>query len=142
MKCRYNKCKLGGDVSKEDAVKEGTMYYHKECYEKKKAKDELRVLMGKFPQRDINISLSKAIDESPFQVGFVEYVVKNKLSEFQNAYGLLYQMKIEKNYEDYVKREGQRVAFEINHAIKEMDIDTDILKFKYEPSPNKRLNIY
>ena len=142
MKCRYNKCKLGGEVSKEEAIKDGSMYYHRECYNKKKLKDELRVLMSGFPQRDVNISLAKAIDESPYQIGFVEYVVKNKLSEFQNAYGLLYQMKIERNYEDYVKREGQKVAFEINHAIKDMNINVDTLKFEYEPTPNKRLNIY
>ena len=142
MKCRYNKCKLGGEVSKEEAIKDGSMYYHRECYNKKKLKDELRVLMGGFPQRDVNISLAKAIDESPYQIGFVEYVVKNKLSEFQNAYGLLYQMKIERNYEDYVKREGQKFAFEINHAIKDMNINVDTFKFEYEPTTNKRLNIY
>lgn len=141
MKCRYNKCKLGGEVEKKDAVKNGSMYYHKECYDKKLAKEELRELMGKFPQRDINISLAKAIDESPYQLGYIEYVVKNKFTKFQNAYGLLYQLKVDTNYEEYKKQEGSKVAFEINQAIKNMDIDGDTLKFEYKPS-GKGLNIY
>jgi len=141
MKCRYNKCKLGGEVEKKDAVKVGSMYYHQECYDKKMAKEELRELMGKFPQRDINISLAKAIDESPYQLGFVEYVVKNKFTKFQNAYGLLYQLKIETNYDEYAKQEGSKVSFRINQAIKDMDLNSDTLNFEHKPKKD-RFNIY
>lgn len=142
MKCRYNRCKLGGEVAREDAVVDGRMYYHKECYEKKVAKERIRGVLNKFPVRDVNISLSKAIDDNNYPVGFVEYIANNKLLKFQNAYGLLYQLKIEDNYKEYAQLERGKLLSEINEAVRGMDIELDTLKFEYKPNKNRRLDIY
>lgn len=37
MKCRWKHCSHGGEVAKDEAVKDGVSYYHKDCYEQKKA---------------------------------------------------------------------------------------------------------
>ena len=37
MKCRWTHCKHGGEVDKDDAVKVGSAYYHKDCYAEKEA---------------------------------------------------------------------------------------------------------
>ena len=142
MKCRYNKCKLGGEVARESAVVDGRMYYHEECYEKKTAKEKIREAMNKFPVRDVNISLSKAIDDNNYPVGFVEYVANNKLSKFQNAYGLLYQLKIEDNYKEYAQVERGRLLSDINRAVRDMEIELNTLEFEYKPNKSKRLDIY
>ena len=41
MKCRYSYCKHDNEVSKEDAVKEGNSYYHKDCLEEKTIKQQI-----------------------------------------------------------------------------------------------------
>lgn len=41
MKCRWSHCKHGGEVNKSEAVKEGSSYYHPECYAERKAINEI-----------------------------------------------------------------------------------------------------
>ena len=41
MKCRYSYCKHGGEVSKEDAIKEGGSYFHKDCHKEKQLKQQI-----------------------------------------------------------------------------------------------------
>jgi mRNA-degrading endonuclease YafQ of YafQ-DinJ toxin-antitoxin module len=49
MKCRYNKyCKHGGEVPKEEAIKEGNSYYHKDCYKEKENKQKTKDLYKKY----------------------------------------------------------------------------------------------
>ena len=129
-------------MAREDAAVDGRMYYHEECYGKKVTKERIREVLNKFPVRDVNISLSKAIDDNDYPVGLVEYIANNKLSKFQNAYGLLYQLKIEDNYKEYVKLERGKLLSEINKAVREMDIEPDTLEFEYKPNKNRRLDIY
>ena len=142
MKCRYAKCKLGGEVEKEDAIYINKMYFHKDCHEKNQSKVRLREILSKFPKSEVNIAISRAIDDNNYPTGLVEFVAKTKLSEFKNSYGLLYQLKIEQNYKDYIKTEKSKVSFEINSAIKEMELNVDAIKFDYKPKQNRRLDIY
>ena len=41
MKCGYNNCKHGGEVSKEEGIKIGTRWFHKECAKEKELKKEI-----------------------------------------------------------------------------------------------------
>lgn len=141
MKCRYAKCKLGGEVEKENAIYDRKMYFHKECHEKNQSKERLRETLGKFAKSEINIAISRAIDDNNYPTGLVEYVARTKLSEFKNAYGLLYHLKIEQNYKDYQRMEKGRLSAEINQAVKSMDIESDAVDFNYK-SKNSKLNIY
>ena len=118
------------------------MYFHEDCYNKYKTKEELRLMLDKFPVREVNISISKAIDENDYNLGYIKFVAKNKLSEFKNAYGLLYQLKIEQNYKEYQKLEGLKLKVAVNQAVKEMDLKESTVEFDYKPGKNQRLNIY
>lgn len=142
MKCRYNHCKLGGEVEKEDAIYHNRMYFHDECYKKYEMKAKLRDILNSFPTREVNISISKAIDDNNYPLGFIEFVARNKKSEFKNSYGLLYQLKIEQNYKDYVQSEGQKIKTAINQAVQNMKIDEEVIEFDYKPTRSSRLNIY
>lgn len=143
MKCRYTKCKLGGEVPRDKAVADGSMYYHKSCYCKKEAKAKAyEIMKERFPNKDTNIALSKAVDSNDYPPGLVLYIVENKINKFNNAYGLLYQLKIEENHKEYERIERGRIATEINQAIKSMDIKRDTIEFEYKKSRNRRLDIY
>lgn len=41
MKCRYSHCPYGGEVAKEDAVKDGNRYYHPDCKQKVEMRKEM-----------------------------------------------------------------------------------------------------
>lgn len=144
MKCRYSHCKLGGEVEKEDAIKEGSMYYHKECYKKKEVKSEIRDIFQArgMVQRDINISLKRAIDDEEYNLEYIKYVVINRQKEIIDPYKLLYQLKIDKNYEEYVKKNSLKQQLKINQFIKTQNIDNVGFDFNITPSKNSRLNIY
>lgn len=144
MKCRYNHCKLGGDVEKDVAVKRGSMYYHNECYKKLIYKEEIRDILKarKMIQRDINIALKKAIDDDTYNVEYVRYVALNRQKEITDPYKLLYQLKIDRNYEEYLKKNGLKEQLKVNQFVKTYKLDNNEIKFNINTSSNKRLNIY
>ena len=64
MKCGYTKCKLGGSVSKEEGIKFGTRWLHKECNNKREVKSYCSnklLELGMIPKL-ISIFLSKIVD--------------------------------------------------------------------------------
>lgn len=144
MKCRYTHCKLGGEVEKENAIKDGSMYYHKECYKKQTVKAEIRNILQsrKMIQRDINIALKKAIDDEEYNVEYVKFVATNRVKEITDPYKLLYQLKIDKNYEEYVKTNNVKQQLKVNQFIKTQEIDNKGFEFNIEMEKNKRLSIY
>lgn len=143
MKCRYPYCKLGKEVEKDVAIRNGNMYYHSECFEKYIGKQKvIEKLKLKGSVRDANITLKKAVDEIGYSIGYVEYVTNNKLSEIKTPYNLLYHLKIEQNYNEYIEQELYREKAKINYEIKNMDIKDDNIVFNYEKKSSKRYKIY
>ena len=62
-KCAYPKCKYGGEVNKDEAVKVSNRYYHKECLAEKNAKLEIiDVWVAKVDPHPIFNLLRKTID--------------------------------------------------------------------------------
>lgn len=62
-KCAYPKCKYGGEVNKNEAVKVSNRYYHKECLAEKNAKLEIiDVWVAKVDPHPIFNLLRKTID--------------------------------------------------------------------------------
>lgn len=111
MKCGYTKCKLGGEVAKEEAVKVGARYFHKECDNKREIKsycsDKL-LSLGMIPKLT-NIFLTKIVDDENCDTEYLKfvmnYIIDNK-SKLSNPYGVKYYMgdwKIEKLYSDKLK---------------------------------------
>ena len=62
IKCRYSHCKHeGGQVEKEDAIKDGG-YYHKDCHKEKSLKQEIEAYyITNLPQTAIQL-LRKVIN--------------------------------------------------------------------------------
>ncbi len=144
MKCRYNHCKLGGEVEKDIAIKEGNRYFHKECYEKYKTKQMINVLFrdkGMY-LKDINIALKRAVDDIGYNIRYVYYVATEKNRLISDPYKLLYQLKIEDNYKEYLNKYKTKEQIKINYAIKNSDIKDSPMDFTIKPSKNKRLQIY
>lgn len=98
MKCRYQYCKLNHEVSKEEAVKDGKTYYHKECYEEMMIKRDICSLYlntyGEQTKESIgmvNKCIRQIVHGKGFQAEYL-YFVLEKVIELKkplyNVFGL------------------------------------------------------
>lgn len=140
MKCAYSKnCKHGGDVSKEDAIKIGSRYFHKECLQEKDNKAECeRIWLENFKETTL-VVLRKAINDitKTYGADYLLYVMKWIKA---NNKPINYPMGL-KNYCNSDLRDKWK-AIKINEEykkIKNEKIETsdEVVKFTYKPS-NKR----
>lgn len=70
MKCRWSHCKHGGEVNKDDAVKDGSAYYHADCYAEKKAiQDIIDLYHEKVDANPIENYLRKTVNDLIFKDG-------------------------------------------------------------------------
>lgn len=80
IKCGYNNCKHGGEVSKEEGIKIGTRWFHKECAKEKELKKEIEDYWFKNinPGTVIQI-LRKAINDLAklYDADYILWVVKS-----------------------------------------------------------------
>ncbi len=71
FKCRWSHCKHGGEVRLDDAVKDGSSYYHKDCYEEKQ---NIQKIMDLYVERvdpnPIFSLLRKTVNDLVFKDGF------------------------------------------------------------------------
>lgn len=76
MKCGYGiNCKHDGNVEKDEAIKIGGRYYHKECYKEKELKVEIEEFWNNnFPICNISV-LRKAIKTLITKGNDVEYIL-------------------------------------------------------------------
>jgi hypothetical protein len=118
VKCGYVKCNLGGEVSKEEGVKVGNRWYHKECdcerQLKQRCADKL-MSAGMIPKLVYSF-ISKMIDVESVDKDYLEFtinhVVDNKM-KLSNPYGIKYYMgdyRIDRLYSDHLKKEISRRA--------------------------------
>lgn len=71
MKCRWSHCKHGGEVSKEEAVHVGNMYYHKDCFQEKSNIDQIiELYKARVDPDPIIPALRKVINDLIFKKGF------------------------------------------------------------------------
>lgn len=145
MKCGYPYCKLNGNVDKEEATKIGSRYFHKECAEKKEAKNRIsKLLIGfGFMQKNVNTVLKNLVDTKNVDVKFLEftinYIIKNKL-ELNNPYGVGYYLenyKIIKEYKGNLKIEKIQQNRESELQIEYIEDTT----FEYNKKTPKYLKI-
>ena len=111
MKCGYSKCKLGGNVSKDESVKIGARYFHKECNHKREIKSYCldKLLSIGMIAKLTNMFLSKIVDVENCDVDYLKFVVDyiyDNNSKLSSPYGVKYYMgdwNIEKLYSDKLK---------------------------------------
>jgi hypothetical protein len=97
MKCRYKYCRYGGEVKKDEAIKDNG-YYHKECYKEKEIKAKIRKLYIENIDKTVvykvlnsvitDIVNTKNID-AEYLLFVVEYIIKHDM-KINYPYGLHY----------------------------------------------------
>lgn len=113
IKCRYNNCKLGGEVNKDEAVKDGNFYYHEDCYNKKQDKktcNEIMVNKLNFMSKQVNMILKKVIDDmlvpSDYVLWMVSKIYKDKLT-LNTPFGLEHYLKNGHNWKEFDKQKKE-----------------------------------
>lgn len=132
MKCRYKHCKLGGEVEKEDAVKVGSAYYHKECRREIEHKKQIEDLYyNKFKLNEMMGQVKSAINKYVDEYG-TEYVlyILNQDIKLNSIYGIAYYLKDNRNKQSFEKEKAKLVKFDINEVEKEQSSDINYKKYK------------
>lgn len=96
MKCRYKYCKCGGEVDKDEAIKEGNSYYHKTCIKEKQLKQDIEdYYLSNMPQATLQILrkvIKQLIHDKGMSAEYVLYVLKyisNNHKPINNPFGLI-----------------------------------------------------
>lgn len=147
MKCKYSYCNHGGEVEKEEAIKVGNSYFHKDCYHEKQLKQEIEeYYLNNMPACTLQI-LRKVIKQliheknnsADYILFVLEFIHKNN-KPINNPFGLI-------NYSnDYkLKNEFKKIAIrdEYNKTINTNKLNTsdDSIVFTYNPTNKKITDI-
>lgn len=122
VKCRYKYCPYGGKVDKEVAVKDGNMYYHKQCWQEKEEKSNIRKTYKMLIDKDANDALlNKVINNIIHNKGIstdyllyvVKYIADNNM-EINTPMGLYFYIKSQTIYEQYQKIKIKQQVKQLN----------------------------
>lgn len=145
MKCGYNNCKHGGEVSKEEGIKIGTRWFHKECAKEKELKKEIEDYWFKNinPGTAIQI-LRKAINDLAklYDTDYILWVIKSckpKGIKISHPMGLKSLCSDNRFLDEWnkikINKEYKKIKSEIN-----MQTSEDVT-FKYMPSKKRITDI-
>lgn len=145
MKCGYNNCKHGGEVSKEEGIKIGTRWFHKECAKEKALKKEIEDYWFKNinPGTVIQI-LRKAINDLAklYDTDYILWVIKSckpKGIKISHPMGLKSLCSDNRFLDEWnkikINKEYKKIKSEIN-----MQTSEDVT-FKYMPSKKRITDI-
>ena len=145
MKCGYNNCKHGGEVSKEEGIKLGTRWFHKECAKEKALKKEIEDYWFKNinPGTVIQI-LRKAINDLAklYDTDYILWVIKSckpKGIKISHPMGLKSLCSDNRFLDEWnkikINKEYKKIKSEIN-----MQTSEDVT-FKYMPSKKRITDI-
>lgn len=118
MKCRYKHCKLGGEVEKEDAVKIGNMYYHKECRKEMDDKKEIeRLYYEKFGLNEHVGQIRRAINNyvAEYDMDYILFVM-NQSIKLNSIFGVSYYLRDKRLKDDFNKAKAKTIKFDIDKA--------------------------
>ncbi len=98
MKCRWNHCRLGGEVDKDNAKVVGKQYFHPECFEERENINEvIKLYTEKVDASPIMAQLRKAINDIIYKDGvdsaFLLFAFRYCLDngwKFHSPFGLRY----------------------------------------------------
>jgi len=124
MKCRYKYCKHPGEeVSKDDAAKKGTQYFHKDCFKEREEKEKIvKLFLDKInpntpvPQlrKTVNTIVNTKGIDSEFLLFGLKYYINNKMRLNYPA-GLYYVIANKEMEAEYnkLKNAGKKMKFTI-----------------------------
>lgn len=115
MKCRYKHCKLGGEVDKEEAIKIGNGYYHKECNRERELKQQIEktyydIFQTKEPIQQVRKAISKYIHDNNFDPRYVLFVLNEDI-KLNSMFGLIYYLNNNKFLKKYNRQRAKLIKF-------------------------------
>lgn len=145
IKCGYNNCKHGGEVSKEEGIKIGSRWFHKECAREKEVKKEIEDYWFKYINKGTVIQvLRKAINDLAklYYADYILWVVKSckskgiKISHPMGLKGLCSDNRFLDEWKKIkINKEYKKIKNEINVQTSE-----DVM-FKHIPSKKRITDI-
>ena len=131
MKCRYAHCKYGGEVEKEEAIKIGSAYYHKECNQEREYKKKIEsTYYDKYKTKEPIIQVRKAINKyiniDNYEVEYILFVLKQDI-KLNSMFGLIYYLNNKKFLDMYNKELAKLIKFDASEVDTEESIN---VKFK------------
>lgn len=131
MKCRYAQCKYGGEVEKEEAIKIGSAYYHKECNQEREYKKKIETIYyERFktnePIVQVRNAINKYINKDNYKVEYISFVLQQDI-KLNSLFGLIYYLNNKKFLDMYNKEQAKLVKFDVNKVEKE---DSTTIKYK------------
>jgi hypothetical protein len=148
MKCKYTYCHHGGEVNKDEAIKIGNLYFHKDCYHEKQTKQEIEdYYLKNMPSCTLQILrkvIKQLIHEKSNSADYVLFTlkyIKSNNKPINNPFGLINycnDYKLKNEFDKQLINEKYKLVKSIN----ELDIDTENeVKFTYQPSKKKVTDI-
>lgn len=142
MKCKYSNCKLGGEVDKESAIKDGNAYYHKECQEKRLFKRSVEDRLKRFLIKDVRMAMKKAIDDNNYPIDFVEFIIDRYDSKFDSPYSILYYAKNRDAIKDYMVMKSKKSMGELSKNLNSIEVEKETeFNFSHKFTP-KWMKVY
>jgi len=135
MKCGYgDKCKYGGEVEKDKAVKIGNRYWHKKCAKEKDLKNRIiEEFYTKFKSNEPMVSarkaVSKYIHEMNYEAEYVLYCLLYKAKKLNSLHGLIYTLNNDKIYTEYKKLKAKANKVEFDQPVNDY-FDEEVVKIK------------
>lgn len=118
MKCRYNQCKFGGEVDKNEAIKIGSCYYHKKCYEEKEFKKKIEktyydIFQNNEPIQAVRRAINKYVNKDNYEPEYILFVL-NESIKLNSMFGLIYYLRNDKFRSKYNKEKAKLIEFDVN----------------------------
>jgi len=145
IKCRYKFClHEDKDVAKEDAIKDGSAYFHKDCFKQKSLKQEIEAYyIENLPQTTIQL-LRKAVNTllytNNYEAGYVLFIIKkihvNNLV-INNPFGIASYCNEGRNIKEWKKIQTNIEFKSIKNEIVQTNDDENKVKFTYKPNDKK-----
>lgn len=146
IKCRYKYClHLDNQVAKEDAIKEKSAYYHKDCFKQKSVKQEIEAYyIENLPQTSIQL-LRKAINTllytNNYEAEYILFIIKKihiNNMVINNPFGIAYYCNEGRNIKEWKKIKTNIEFKSIKNEIIQSN-DENKVKFTYK-AVNKKWN--
>lgn len=116
MKCRYKQCRYGGEVPKEEAIKVGRYYYHKQCYKEKELKKQIEeVYYNKFQNKEslpiVRKAINQYIHKDNYEPEYILFVINQNI-KLNSIFGLAYYLNDDKFKKAYLRFKASLIKFD------------------------------
>lgn len=131
MKCRYNQCKLGGEVDKYEAIKVGNCYYHKECYEEKEYKKQIEktyydTFQNNEPIQAVRRAINKYVNKDNYEPKYILFVLNEDI-KLNSMFGLIYYLRNNEFRDKYNKEKAKLIKMNTKQV---KTADSNNIKYK------------